>query len=100
MVSSQDCSFAYCTGVDTVFSLSEIASYCKAFYTDSPLLPKHRKFCKLHKIVDLILNINVNNSLKLNYFTGEFRIYFVQEKYEESRDSFCLFTVLLIQAQN
>lgn len=97
MVSLQDCSFACCTGVDTIFSLCEIASYGKVIYTDSPPLSEHRKFCKLHKIVGLILNINVNNSLKLNYFTGDFGIYFVEEKCE---DSFCLFTVLLIQAQN
>lgn len=90
LVSSQNCSFACCTGVDTVFSLCEIASCCKAVYTDSPPCSRHRKFYKLHKTVGLILNINVNNSLKLNYFTREFRIYFVQEKYEERKDSFSL----------
>lgn len=82
------------------FSLCEIASYCKAIYTDSPPHSKHRKFCKLHETVGLILNINVNNYLRLNYFTVKFRMYFVQEKYEECKDSFCLFPVLLIQAQN
>lgn len=100
MVSSQDCSFACSAGIDTVFSLHEIASYCKAIYTDSPPHSMHRKFCKLHKTVSLILNIDVINSLKWIYFTGEFRMYFVQEKYEECKDSFCTFTVLLIQAQN
>ncbi|KAF4803035.1 Tubulin-specific chaperone A [Turdus rufiventris] len=31
---------------------------------------RHRKFCKLHKTVGLILNIDVINSHKWNYFTG------------------------------
>lgn len=78
----------------------KIASYCKAIYTDSPPHSRHRKFCKLHKTVGLILNIDVINSHKWNYFTGEFRMYCVQEKYEECKDSFCMFMLLLIQAQN